>query len=84
VLAEVLTEGGLDPALVQRANEPAVKDRLRANTEAAVAAGVFGAPSFIVDDEPVVWGQDRLSLLEDILAGWSPAIATPAPPRAAG
>jgi 2-hydroxychromene-2-carboxylate isomerase len=37
--------------------EPAVKDTLRANTEAAIAAGVFGVPSFVVGGE-VFWGVD--------------------------
>lgn len=36
---------------------PAVKDALRANTEAAIAAGVFGVPSFVVGGE-VFWGVD--------------------------
>ncbi len=35
----------------------AVKDALRANTEAAIAAGVFGVPSFAVGGE-VFWGVD--------------------------
>jgi 2-hydroxychromene-2-carboxylate isomerase len=34
-----------------------VKDALRANTEAAIAQGVFGVPSFVVDGE-VFWGVD--------------------------
>lgn len=34
-----------------------VKDALRANTEAAIAAGVFGVPSFVVGGE-VFWGVD--------------------------
>ena len=37
--------------------KPAVKDALRANTEAAAAAGVFGVPSFVVGGE-VFWGVD--------------------------
>ncbi len=39
--------------------EPAVKARLREETEAAVARGVFGAPSFFVGDE-LFWGHDRM------------------------
>jgi 2-hydroxychromene-2-carboxylate isomerase len=35
------------------------KDRLRAQTEAAAAYGIFGAPSFVVDGE-LFWGNDRL------------------------
>jgi 2-hydroxychromene-2-carboxylate isomerase len=36
---------------------PAVKDALRANTEAAIAAGIFGVPSFAIGGE-VFWGVD--------------------------
>lgn len=39
-----------------------VKDRLRAETEAAAEKGVFGAPFFFVDGEPF-WGTDRLDHL---------------------
>jgi 2-hydroxychromene-2-carboxylate isomerase len=44
-------------------NEQAIKDRLRAETEAAIAAGAFGAPWIIADGEPF-WGADRLPQLE--------------------
>ncbi len=44
-------------------NEPAIKERLRAETEAAVAAGVFGAPWIVVDGESF-WGADRLPQIE--------------------
>lgn len=33
------------------------------NTDAAVAAGVFGSPSYVLDGE-LFWGQDRLEFLE--------------------
>ncbi len=47
------------------------KDRLRAATDAAMAAGVWGAPTFIVDGE-VFWGVDRMPMLESWLerGGW--------------
>lgn len=56
-----LLEGlGLDPAAVMaRAQTQAIKDQFRANTEAAIAAGLYGAPSFTVGDE-LFWGNDRL------------------------
>lgn len=38
-------------------DKQAVKDALRANTEAAIAAGVFGVPSFVIGGE-VFWGVD--------------------------
>lgn len=43
--------------------EPAVKERLRAETESAIARGVFGSPYFVVDGEPF-FGVDRLPQLE--------------------
>ena len=40
---------------------PEVKDRLRGNTEAAAAAGVFGVPTLLIDGEPF-WGLDATDL----------------------
>jgi 2-hydroxychromene-2-carboxylate isomerase len=50
---------------------PAVKERLRVETDAALARGVFGSPFFIVDGEPF-WGVDRMDQLERWLetGGW--------------
>jgi 2-hydroxychromene-2-carboxylate isomerase len=48
--------------------DPVWKDRLRQENEAAIAAGVFGAPYFVVDGEPF-WGNDRKQQLERWLAG---------------
>ena len=60
--------GGLDPAKALAAIEsPAIKDRLRANTDEAVARGAFGAPTFFVGDE-LFWGNDRLLFVEAALA----------------
>jgi 2-hydroxychromene-2-carboxylate isomerase len=57
--------------LVARANEPAAKARLREATDAAIAAGVFGVPSMIADDE-LFWGCDSLPHLERFLEGNDP------------
>jgi 2-hydroxychromene-2-carboxylate isomerase len=46
----------------------AVKQRLRANTEAALAAGVFGVPTLSVDGR-LFWGQDALPMLRGWLDG---------------
>lgn len=43
------------------------KDELRKNTEDAAARGVFGVPSFVVDNE-VFWGADALDFLDAFLA----------------
>lgn len=58
VLRRVLSEAGHDPdAVLPRLGE--MKDDLRARTDEAVKAGVFGAPAFVRDGE-LYWGQDRL------------------------
>ena len=46
---------------------PAVQARYEADTQRAVDAGVFGAPSYVVAGE-LFWGQDRLDFLQRRLA----------------
>ena len=63
---------GLDGvALIDAVGMPAVKERLRAANNRALAACVCGAPFFIVDEEPF-WGCDCLDRVERWLAtgGW--------------
>ena len=63
----VVSQAGLDgPALLARTQEPEVKDRLLKNTEASVARGTFGAPTFFVGEELFV-GNDRLDFVEAAL-----------------
>jgi len=67
VMRAVATAAGLDAdALLAAIETPAVKDGLRANTDEAIARGVFGAPAMFVDDA-LFWGNDRLHFLEDAL-----------------
>jgi 2-hydroxychromene-2-carboxylate isomerase len=55
---------GYHPSDVEAAiNDPAIKDRLRAEVDAAIARGVFGSPFVIVDGEPF-WGVDRFDQVE--------------------
>ena len=69
VLAQVLRDGGFDPAHVAALTaEPEVKAKLIANTEEAVARGAFGAPTFFVG-ERMYFGQDRLEFVREALAG---------------
>lgn len=69
ILARCLSVAGGDPApLLAEAQSPEAKQRLRANTEDAIALGIFGAPSFTVGSE-LFWGHDRI---EDALA-WAVA-----------
>lgn len=68
VISEVLAEGGLDADhVLARVQEDAVKQKLIANTEAAVERGVFGCPTFFVG-ERMFFGQDRLTFVEDALS----------------
>jgi 2-hydroxychromene-2-carboxylate isomerase len=68
VVAAVLTQAGFDPqVLLALSSEQAVKDALKAATEAAVQRGVFGAPAFFVADQ-MFWGQDRLDFVREALA----------------
>ncbi len=67
-LAALARDAGLDgDALVAAARGPAVVDEYRRDTERAIAAEVFGAPTYVIDGERF-WGQDRLDLLAERLA----------------
>lgn len=69
-LTELASAAGFDgPALVRGTQDAAVKAQLKAATDEAVAAGVFGAPTFVVGDQ-LFWGQDRLVFVEKALEGW--------------
>jgi 2-hydroxychromene-2-carboxylate isomerase len=64
-VATVLREAGFDPAAMLAAIATAeVKDGLRANTDEAVARGVFGTPTCFVGGE-MFFGQDRLDFVEE-------------------
>ncbi|HLK26751.1 MAG TPA: 2-hydroxychromene-2-carboxylate isomerase [Caulobacteraceae bacterium] len=65
VVLRVLNAAGLDGAgLIAATQDPDVKAELIANTESAVARGVFGIPSFFVGDE-LFFGKDRLRDVEE-------------------
>ena len=67
-LSALLGKSGLDAQAAEAAwNDPVWKSRLRLANEHAVAAGVFGAPYFIVDGEPF-WGNDRKPQIERVLS----------------
>jgi 2-hydroxychromene-2-carboxylate isomerase len=71
-VARIASEVGLDGAAIERAAaEPDAKARLRAQTEQAIAAGVFGVPTVAVDGE-LFWGVDGLELLDGYLARREP------------
>jgi 2-hydroxychromene-2-carboxylate isomerase len=63
----VLQQAGFDPAaLLALTQDPEVKEQLKSATQAAVARGVFGAPTFFVGDQ-MLWGQDRLDFVKEAL-----------------
>jgi len=57
VILDALGQSGRE--LIARAETPAVKERLRRQTDEAIALGIFGAPTFVVAGE-LFWGNDRL------------------------
>ena len=71
VVADVAKSLGLDgEALIQQTTTQEVKDRLRANTEEAIAKGAYGSPTMIVNDGQLYFGNDQLPLVRQaLLAG---------------
>ena len=68
VLTELAKETGHDgPALLEKSKTPEMEEAYKANTKQALEAGVFGAPSYVVEGE-IFWGQDRLDFLDRKLA----------------
>lgn len=80
-LAQVLREAGFGPgraeAVLAQAQSPEVKAELRSRTDEAIAAGVFGIPSFVLDSDlsNLYWGVDRLPMI-------AARLGTPEPPPA--
>ena len=70
-VVELAKAKGFANDLAVAINDQAVKDRLRAEVDSALARGVFGSPYVIVDDEPF-WGFDRFPQIERWLetGGW--------------
>ncbi len=65
VIRAALDAAGLDAArTLARIQEQDVKDRLLKNTEASVARGTFGAPTFFVGNE-IFFGKDKLRDVEE-------------------
>ena len=75
VIGKILSDIGQVPApVLQAAQEQASKDAFRAQAERAVAIGLIGAPSYVVDGE-VFWGGDRLEQALDWACGRREAVA---------
>ena len=67
VMVKALSEGGLNAeAILELIQTDAIKERLKANTQAAADRGAFGIPTFFVGDE-MFFGKDRLEQVEEAL-----------------
>jgi len=66
-LAAMVEAEGLPARRLDDAHSQTVHERYEADTQRAIDAGVFGAPSYVVDGE-IFWGQDRLDFLQRRLA----------------
>lgn len=77
-LSEIMRQHGFDAdEMLSRAQQPEIKRALVDQTTRAQAAGVFGAPTVVVEHERgdlLFWGQDRLGLVEAAADGWWPRI----------
>ena len=62
-LASVLAACQLPPKRLDDARSQAVQARFEADSQRAVEAGVFGAPTYVIDGE-MFWGQDRLDFVQ--------------------
>ena len=67
VLRRCSPRPGLPARRLDDSQSQAVHERYEANTQRAIDAGVFGAPSYVIDGE-IFWGQDRLDFVERRLA----------------
>ena len=67
VLVALLAEQGLSAARLEEAHSQAVHERYEIVSQLAIDAGVFGAPSYVINGE-IFWGQDRLDFVERRLA----------------
>ncbi len=68
VIGQILTENRFDAdAVLATAKSDAVVAVLAANTDAAIEAGIVGAPGYVLNGEPF-WGQDRIEYVDHALA----------------
>ena len=67
VLVALLAEQGFSAARLEEAHSQAVHERYEVDSQLAIDAGVFGAPSYVIGGE-IFWGQDRLDFVQRRLA----------------
>jgi 2-hydroxychromene-2-carboxylate isomerase len=67
VIAAICGECGLDAdKIMGAANTPEIAQRLKDDTQEAINRGIFGAPSYVIDEE-LFWGQDRIDFVAEKL-----------------
>ena len=66
-LAQLLQEQDLPAGLLEASRSADVQALYESHTREAISAGVFGAPSYVIDGD-IFWGQDRLDFVEQRLA----------------
>jgi 2-hydroxychromene-2-carboxylate isomerase len=68
VLAGICRQVGVDPeGFLAAVEAPAIKDRLRANTQELIDRGGFGSPTIFVNGNDMYFGNDRLTLVRAAL-----------------
>ena len=67
VVQRIASDAGLPGDAVAQAQQPAIKARIKANSDDAIARGLFGVPTMLVDDQ-MFWGCDSLPHLAYYLA----------------
>lgn len=66
---DVVTRCGYDDDLaIKAASDPIIKQALIDNTNAAIEIGIFGVPTFRIDNE-IFWGEDRIGELLNYMNG---------------
>ncbi|MGB0671763.1 MAG: 2-hydroxychromene-2-carboxylate isomerase [Rhodospirillales bacterium] len=66
-VAALLIENNFPADLLEAGKSEAIQKTFEAESDAALAYGIFGAPSYVLDGE-LFWGQDRLDFLDRALA----------------
>ncbi len=68
VLHEIILSAGLSPdEFFGRISQDSYKQALRKNTDDLIALGGFGSPTFIIDEQDMYFGNDRLPLVRAAL-----------------
>lgn len=68
MLAAIANNCGLNGMeLIDEIQQQSIKDRLRQNTDEAIARGAFGSPTIFVNDDHMYFGNDQLPLVKQAL-----------------